>query len=174
MHVLPAKHSYACYQESMTTKVWLPDKQTPDKVIPMCRYALKATQYWLLLNASVNLEFVNKLILILFTQLDPYDAICLYGRTPEELQIYLEVVWIVTYLLWEVEMASPVSSEFPVLFRLPPSDLGWHLSSSLLPNNKNSNVNLIGPTRCALFYSLWLQHSPCQFNCKLSKECICH
>ena len=45
MHVSPAKHSY----------VWLPrkcdyrtetqtDRQTPDKVIPMCRYALQATQ----------------------------------------------------------------------------------------------------------------------------------
>ena len=45
MHVSPAKHSYA----------WLPrkcdyrtdthtDRQTPDKVIPMCRYASQATQ----------------------------------------------------------------------------------------------------------------------------------
>ena len=41
MHVLPAKHSYA----------WLPrkcdyrtDRQMPDKVIPMCRYALQAKQ----------------------------------------------------------------------------------------------------------------------------------
>ena len=41
MHVLPAKHSYA----------WLPrkcdywtDRQTPDKVIPTCRYASQATQ----------------------------------------------------------------------------------------------------------------------------------
>ena len=41
MHVSPAKHSYA----------WLPRKcdyrtvrQTPDKVIPMCRYASQATQ----------------------------------------------------------------------------------------------------------------------------------
>ena len=45
MHVLPAKHSYA----------WLPrkcdywtdgrtDRQAPDKVIPMCRYASQATQ----------------------------------------------------------------------------------------------------------------------------------
>ena len=45
MHVSPAKHSYA----------WLPrqcdyrtdtqtERQTPEKVIPMCRYALKVTQ----------------------------------------------------------------------------------------------------------------------------------
>ena len=41
MHVSPAKRSYA----------WLPrkcdyrtDRQTPDKVIPMCRFALQATQ----------------------------------------------------------------------------------------------------------------------------------
>ena len=41
MHVLPAKHSYE----------WLPrkcdyrtDRQTPDKMIPMCSYALQATQ----------------------------------------------------------------------------------------------------------------------------------
>ena len=33
------------YQESVTTKkVWLLDRQTPDKVIPLCRYALQATQ----------------------------------------------------------------------------------------------------------------------------------
>ena len=37
------------YQESVTTKeVWLPDRrtdrQTPDKVIPMCRYASQAPQ----------------------------------------------------------------------------------------------------------------------------------
>ena len=37
------------YQKSVTTKkVWLPDRrtdrQTPDKVIPMCHYASQATQ----------------------------------------------------------------------------------------------------------------------------------
>ena len=48
MHVSPAKHSYAW----LPKKVWLPDRhkhgrtdrQTPDKVIPMCRYASQATQ----------------------------------------------------------------------------------------------------------------------------------
>ena len=52
MHVSPAKHSYAwlprkCdYQESVTTGQTdgQTDKQTPDKVIPMCRYASQATQ----------------------------------------------------------------------------------------------------------------------------------
>ena len=29
-----------------TKKVWLPDRQTPDKVIPVCRYASQATQKW--------------------------------------------------------------------------------------------------------------------------------
>ena len=45
MHVLPAKHSYD-YQESVTT--WQTDgqtdRQTPDKVLPMCHYASQATQ----------------------------------------------------------------------------------------------------------------------------------
>ena len=68
-HVSPLKHSYA----------WLPrkcdyrtdtqtDRQTPDKVIPMCRYALQATQlrsqdennmraiYW---NTVDSLNFVG-------------------------------------------------------------------------------------------------------------------
>ena len=40
IHVSTAKHSYA----TTTKKVWLPDRQTPDKVIPMCRYASQATQ----------------------------------------------------------------------------------------------------------------------------------
>ena len=59
MHVLPAKHSYA----------WLPrkcdyrtdtdrrtDRQTPDKVIPMCRYDSQATQkmYFLMTNPCTN------------------------------------------------------------------------------------------------------------------------
>ena len=35
MHVPPAKHSYA----------WLLERQTPDKVIPMCHYALQITQW---------------------------------------------------------------------------------------------------------------------------------
>ena len=57
MHVSPAKHSYA----------WLPRKsdyqtdtqtdgrtyrQTPDKVIPMCRYTSQATQTGIFLNLS--------------------------------------------------------------------------------------------------------------------------
>ena len=45
MHVLPAKHSYAwlpkkcAYQTDTKT-----DRQTPEKVIPMCLYASQATQ----------------------------------------------------------------------------------------------------------------------------------
>ena len=44
MHVLPVVHSYGMcdYQESLTTRQT--DGQTPDKVIPMCHYALQATQ----------------------------------------------------------------------------------------------------------------------------------
>ena len=48
MHVSPAKHSDASlprkcdYQESVTTGQT--DRQTPDKVVPMCRYASQATQ----------------------------------------------------------------------------------------------------------------------------------
>ena len=48
MHVSPANHRYAwlprkCdYQESVTTGQT--DRQTPEKVIPMCRYASQATQ----------------------------------------------------------------------------------------------------------------------------------
>ena len=48
MHVSPAKHSYAWlpYQESVTIGQTHTRKhrQTPDKVIPMCRYASQATQ----------------------------------------------------------------------------------------------------------------------------------
>ena len=54
LHVLPAKHSYAWLLTSLTTgqtdgrtdgrtNGWT-DKQTPEKVIPMCRYASQATQ----------------------------------------------------------------------------------------------------------------------------------
>ena len=38
MHVSPAKHSYGCVTDGRT------DRQTTDKVIPMCRYASQATQ----------------------------------------------------------------------------------------------------------------------------------
>ena len=38
MHVSPAKHSYASVTDGRT------DRRTTDKVIPMCRYALQATQ----------------------------------------------------------------------------------------------------------------------------------
>ena len=44
MHVSPAKHSYDDYQESVTTGQTDTDRQTPDKVINMCRYASQATQ----------------------------------------------------------------------------------------------------------------------------------
>ena len=46
MHVSPAKSAMPDYQESVTigqTHRQM-DRQTPDKVIPMCRYALQATQ----------------------------------------------------------------------------------------------------------------------------------
>ena len=71
MHVSPAKHSYA-----RLPKVWLPDRQrdgqrqtdghrqTPDKVIPLCRYASQAkqqaTQKFLKhLNAICILPLIN-------------------------------------------------------------------------------------------------------------------
>ena len=38
MHVSPAKHSYGSETDGWT------DRQTTDKVIPMCRYASQATQ----------------------------------------------------------------------------------------------------------------------------------
>ena len=49
MHVSPAKHSYArlprkCdYRTDARTDAGM-DRQTPDIVIPMCRYASQATQ----------------------------------------------------------------------------------------------------------------------------------
>ena len=49
MHVSPAKHSYAwlprkCdYRTDRQTDTWM-DRQTPDKVIPMFRYATQVTQ----------------------------------------------------------------------------------------------------------------------------------
>ena len=34
------------YQESATTRQTQTDRQTPDKVMPLCHYALLATQLW--------------------------------------------------------------------------------------------------------------------------------
>ena len=42
MHVSPAKHSYASVTDGQTDR--RTDRQTTDKVIPMCRYASQATQ----------------------------------------------------------------------------------------------------------------------------------
>ena len=42
MHVSPAKHSSASVTDGRTDR--RTDRQTTDKVIPMCRYALQATQ----------------------------------------------------------------------------------------------------------------------------------
>ena len=44
MHVSPAKHSYGSVTDRWTDR--RTDRQTTDKVIPMCRYALQATQKW--------------------------------------------------------------------------------------------------------------------------------
>ena len=47
MHVSPAKHSYAWLPrkcDCRTDRHTQTDRQTPDKVISMCRYALQATQ----------------------------------------------------------------------------------------------------------------------------------
>ena len=48
MQVLPANHrDNVTTKKSVTTKkVWLLDRQTPDKVIPMCRYALQEPKMW--------------------------------------------------------------------------------------------------------------------------------
>ena len=42
MHVSPRKLAMRDYKESVTTRQT--DRQTPDKVIPMCGYASQATQ----------------------------------------------------------------------------------------------------------------------------------
>ena len=42
MHVSPAKHSYGSVTDGQTDR--RTDRQTTDKVIPMCRYASQATQ----------------------------------------------------------------------------------------------------------------------------------
>ena len=52
MHVSPAKHSNAwlprkCDYRTDARTHGQTDRQTPDKVIPMCRYASQATQKWL-------------------------------------------------------------------------------------------------------------------------------
>ena len=46
MHVSPAKHSYASVTDGQTDRQTdgRTDGQTTDKVIPMCRYASRATQ----------------------------------------------------------------------------------------------------------------------------------
>ena len=49
MHVSPAKHSFAWLQRNCdyrTDTQTHTQRQTPDKVIPMCRYASQATQQW--------------------------------------------------------------------------------------------------------------------------------
>ena len=44
MHVSPAKHSYGNLTDGRTDRRM--DRQTTDKVIPMCRYTSQATQKW--------------------------------------------------------------------------------------------------------------------------------
>ena len=60
MHVSPAKHSYAwlprkCDYRTDARTDGRTDRQTPDKVIPMCRYASQATQKWKILR-TVELD----------------------------------------------------------------------------------------------------------------------
>ena len=63
-HVSPVKHGLYYYQESVTTVEAhiLTDRQTLDKVIPMCRYASQATQKGLSQKScmpKINALFIN-------------------------------------------------------------------------------------------------------------------
>ena len=92
MHVLPAKHSCAW----LPKKVWLSDRQahgqtdrqTQDKVIPMCRYASQGTQKHLSLfmspyfcqDAAITctnlLDFICRVINFLFYKPFTWNIIC--------------------------------------------------------------------------------------------------
>ena len=62
MHVSTVKHSYASVTDGQT------DRQTTDKVIPMCRYASQATQKQE--NGCIGKEKSH-----------PYVVLCFYGAT---------------------------------------------------------------------------------------------
>ena len=104
MHVSPAKHSYAWLSRKCdyrTDRHTHTHRQTPDKVIPMCRYASQATQQVIsiyvhcdldlwpptskinrvhpLTMCNMSAKFVkqiqNGLVSIVFTSLFPYMSI---------------------------------------------------------------------------------------------------
>ena len=50
------KNAHAAYQTKLYEEVWLPDRQTLDKVIPMYRYAFQRTE-----KPSNNLKFWDKM-----------------------------------------------------------------------------------------------------------------
>ena len=56
------------YQESVTTGQTQADRQTPDKVIPMCRYASQATQKWLL-STLCKFYIIPSYILCIFKEI---------------------------------------------------------------------------------------------------------
>ena len=72
MIVSPAKNSYAwlprkCdYRTDRQTNTRT-DKQKPDKVIPMCRYASQATQKFFIEKSYVNLPCLHDIFMLLFT-----------------------------------------------------------------------------------------------------------
>ena len=77
MHVLPAKHSYAWLPRKCDYRTDTPmDRQTPDKVIPMCRYASQATKInWIdtelkiyLLPHSMRFQIHNLLFFVFSIQ----------------------------------------------------------------------------------------------------------
>ena len=81
------------YQESVTTKkVWLPDRQTdrqtPDKVIPLCRYASQATQQCMCRLRNIAMCDYQESVTTAQTdgqtdagQSDPFVPLCFAGDT---------------------------------------------------------------------------------------------
>ena len=94
MHVSPTKHSYArlprkCDYRTDTRT----DRQTPDKVIPMCCYALQATQNEQFVGKQRKVElksvgnFVAKTVLVKSANQFSLEELC---RTQYSLKYFLK------------------------------------------------------------------------------------
>ena len=91
MHVSPAKHSFG----KCDRKVLQTDRQTTDKVIPMCRYASQATQklglhYILLVNAAVgNISVIFAMVNICAKYEFQYETYFWYQAMHKRNEIWL-------------------------------------------------------------------------------------
>ena len=98
MHVSPAKHSYAwlprkCDYRTDTRTDRQTDRRTPDKVIPMCCYALQAIQKYVTI---LETAFSHRLIC----------ANCVYNRlNSKQSEIHCEAIWEISHIFQPVVAA---------------------------------------------------------------------